>query len=338
LRNEFYCGYFHWKNDEGEKVRILGKHTPMLTPAEFDRLQKIIKRGVVTTSTETTPSEYASIFNCGECGCKFTPSIVNRAYCTICKCKFSIKYKKECPKCATSITNKEQFTFLYKEYYRCSKKRTKCSQPYLSKDRLDIQVINYIKTLSIDTDLYKWCISYLEKRKEKNPSKIKEKLLKQRILALEQKLQGYTNMRAEQELTKQEYLNYSEPIKKKLEILLLELVNLEYQITNWKKELERGLNLAQNLAEIFENGDYIIKRKVLIQIGLNPSILDEKAHFITPKHLRAVKELVDSKRSKTKWEEPKKSLVEQGDLCGISLPFYSSAGKAGTEEPNQKQY
>jgi hypothetical protein len=99
------------------------------------------------------------------------------------------------------------------------------------------------------------------------------------------------------------------------------MINLDYQITNWKKKLEKGLNFTQNLTETFENGDHITKRNVLIQIGKNPIILNKKAHFITPKHLRAVKELAHSQKSKSKWIEPKKSLVEQGDLCGISLPF-----------------
>ena len=109
----------------------------------------------------------------------------------------------------------------------------------------------------------------------------------------------------------------------------MELVNLDYTATNWKKEIENGLNFTHNLMKTYLNGDEKTKKKILIGIGTNPKILNKKAHFITPKHLKAIKTLVNSQNIINDRDEPKKSLVEQGDSCGILLPFYSSAEEKG---------
>ena len=338
FRNAFYCGYFHWKNEEGEIVRIQGKHVPMVSQMEFQTAQRILNRGVSSVSKTTKQDEYSSIFDCGECGSKFTSDIVNRAYCLGCKKQFSIKNCNNCPKCNTDIKDKEQFTFLYKEYYRCTKKRKKCSQPYISKKQLEQQIIAYLTTLSIDEKLYTWCIIYLEKAEPSKQDKTKEQHIKKYILELEKKLMGYTDMRAEQELTKQEYLEYSNPIKKKLETLKLECLNVEHQSIHWKQERERGLDFAQNLTETFVNGDYKTKRKILLELGSNTSILNKKAYFITPKHLLEVKKIAHNKSPEIQWVEHKKSLVKQGDLCGIVLPTSFGDATANKTEPAQKQY
>ena len=67
--------------EKGKKVRIKGNHVPILTINEFKAIQQLLERGAVNGRKEITPSEYVNIFNCGECGCKFTPNkIYSKTY------------------------------------------------------------------------------------------------------------------------------------------------------------------------------------------------------------------------------------------------------------------
>ena len=320
FKSEFYRGYFTWKDEDGNPKRYKGKHTAMITLKEFQKVQTILNKGI-SSPTVHTKNAFTGIFTCGECHSPITIEIVNRAYCKHCRYRFSIKNKSACPKCKTSIEKKEKFTFLHKRYYRCTKKRGVCKQSYIGEPELDTQILKQCSRLTIDSRIYKWCLEQLQKSESNgNMGQIK-RTLKKNLNLVTQKLKGYADMRALNDITSQEYNSYAEPFKKQAETLKDEIDNLESTFTYWKQEREQELNLAHNLVESYQKGDRMQKKQIVQKIGSNTTIKDKRAYFITPKWLLPFVELGTTHNDKKDPLEHKKSLVLQDDLWNIDLPL-----------------
>lgn len=331
FRNPFYCGYFTWKDQDGNPKRYKGKHKAMITLHEFERVQQMLDKGKPSPRVYTHEA-YTGVFTCGECHSPITIDVINRAYCKSCKCRFSIKNKTACPRCKKPIAKKEAFTFLHKRYYRCTKKRGACSQSYLEESKLDEQIIKHCSRLNIDSRVYKWCIEQLEKSDSKSTLEKKRQDLKKSLYSREQKLRGYAGMRAVNDITSEEYQRYAQPHKERVEILKDELNNLESTYIQWKKQRENEVNLAHNLVETYTKASRKVKKQIVQKIGSNTIIQDKQAYFTTPKWLLPLKQSDSSKEAIKSPLEHKNRLVLQDDLWNIDLPM-SFGGKG--DIPNE---
>jgi site-specific DNA recombinase len=333
FRNNFYCGYFSYRNEKEELVRVKGKHKSIVSVREFKKTQQIIEHFTKKRiSTTLKGGDYLGIFTCSECSCSITIEIVNRAYCKKCRCKFSIKNKDRCIKCNTSISQQEQFTFLNKSYYRCTKRKGFCSQKYIPESELEEQIIAFFYTVQIDTRVYNWCLKYIKNldiTKSKNDN---ENLLKKRVQDIEKKLNGYAEMRASKEINSDEYRNFTAPLKERLLKIKTELENMESSYIDWKAEINDTLNFTQNLVETFKNSDKKGKRMILLKLGSNPTIFDKKALFTTPKRLSTVKKIASKMSNEKSRIEPKKTVIKQHDLLEINLPLSPCGDGGNTSE------
>jgi site-specific DNA recombinase len=78
FRNPFYMGYLRYSG----KI-YQGKHTAMVTKAEFDRVQELISPHNAPrpeTTEEPDPFPYRGLIKCGECGCLITYTRTIRHY------------------------------------------------------------------------------------------------------------------------------------------------------------------------------------------------------------------------------------------------------------------
>lgn len=319
FRNEFYSGYFTWKDENENLFHQKGKHTSMISRNLFLKAQKILdQRGSVRITSFHT---YSGIFQCGECSCYFTPTVVHRAYCKQCKYKFSIKKRNSCSKCNTAITKTSNFTFLNKTYYGCTKKRGTCSQKYILEHELEKQLIEYLSSIEIDSNIYKWCLNIIkttELNAKQNPHEMD---LLNSLNKLETKFNKLVNLRADDELSKEEYIQFSQPIKQQIETIKNELISAKASRINWKTEMENAINITQNITDIFKKSDSKGKREIVLSIGLNPIIMNKKAYFVTPKSILRVQEFTSNFNNKKDRLEPSTTVINQRDLLGINLPI-----------------
>src|SRR3989338_4912190 len=101
LSNPFYTGLFRYGGELHER-----KYEPIITKKLFDTAQEILRqRGKPRHKQKNEPQAFCGIIECAECG--------------------------------MMITAEKQKGHIY---YRCTKKKIKCSQPYIREEELDRQL------------------------------------------------------------------------------------------------------------------------------------------------------------------------------------------------------
>jgi hypothetical protein len=138
LTSPFYAGILEW---EGKTYP--GKHVPMVTIEEFDRVQDLLGRPRPARA-KSYSFAYTGLIRCGECG-------------------FSV----------TAEQKQNRFGSRY-TYYHCGKRRLdyRCRQPYVSLAALENQILQHLQRIALPKKLYEWALDNLDLLSEE---KIKEK-------------------------------------------------------------------------------------------------------------------------------------------------------------------
>ncbi|MBI4812287.1 recombinase zinc beta ribbon domain-containing protein [Candidatus Falkowbacteria bacterium] len=167
-----------------------GKHEPMITKKFFDKCQKVLSDRSRPQKRKVKEFAFRGLLFCGECGCAIT-----------------------------SETQKGH------NYYRCTKKRGKCSQGYIREEVLADQINKQIQKVSLSPSWADKMIEELEKDKEQEAKDgaVFAQNLKSQIKELEDKLDTLLDTHLEGTITKDEYtakkqkiLNHKIEISEKL--------------------------------------------------------------------------------------------------------------------------
>ncbi|MEI9899172.1 MAG: recombinase family protein [Hyphomicrobium sp.] len=129
--NPFYAGVIAYAGFEAP-----GRHTPMITIAEFERVQRLLGKADTPRRTRHTYA-FNGILRCGECG-----GFVSAT--------FKEKYLK--------TTNEMK---AYTLYYCTSSKRGLCSQYYTNSEIIDKQIETRLLTITMPPLLVKWSLAVL---------------------------------------------------------------------------------------------------------------------------------------------------------------------------------
>jgi len=127
LSNPFYTGLFKYGGELHE-----GKYEPIITKKLFDTTQEILRqRGKPRHKQKNEPQAFCGLISCAECN--------------------------------MMITAEKQKGHIY---YRCTKKKIKCSQPYTREEELDRQLSSLIKKVSLRPDWAEKLLAMAEKDRE----------------------------------------------------------------------------------------------------------------------------------------------------------------------------
>jgi hypothetical protein len=117
----FYYGWFEYPKGSGRFYQ--GKHEPMITKAEYDRVQTILGRSDSPRPKTEHDFAFTGMMFCGECGRTVTAEKKYQLVCSRCKNKFAYRKRSTCPRCSMPIEKMVNPLFLYYTYYHCSKSR-----------------------------------------------------------------------------------------------------------------------------------------------------------------------------------------------------------------------
>lgn len=317
--NEFYYGYFYWKDENGVRQRYKGLHKPMVREQDFDRVQVHIGNHKRPTRKKKYEYQFRGLLKCGECGCSITAERKFQVRCTGCRHKFSCINRNDCPKCGRTISEMINPTIVDIVYYRCTKRKGNCSQKSIPEPELESQYANALNEIEIDQSCYEFLVSELERVDiEENSNELKVmRQMKKRISELENRINGLAIMKAEGDLSKEQY-------RQMKTTALDEITDIEKKISefrngqiNWLTVAKKYLKLALNASNILKETDISRKKSLLFQLGSNQTLMDKKLTFIRAKPLLAIKQCVPAYKSKNDRFEPKNPLVKQGDSNGF---------------------
>ena len=150
----------------------------------------------------------------------------------------------ECGECGCSITAEKQKDYVY---YRCTKKRGDCSQPYLRDEKLEDLLLKFFNKLNISDGLAS-IISDDVTEKFDNINGEKKELTRRydsKIKSLEKELDTLLEMRKGGELDRDEYLKEKKKCGTKIENLMGERFENREELTTKLEEIVEWLELMK---------------------------------------------------------------------------------------------
>src|SRR3989339_1105944 len=133
LYNPFYYGWFEWPRGSGNWRK--GKHEPMITREEFDRIQQLLHPGQKPKPEKHTFA-YTGMIRCGECGCMITAE--------------------------NKVKRNKQGGEHYYTYYRCTKRKGPCSQKYIEVRELEKQIAKTLSDIKVPPEFHGWAMLWLK--------------------------------------------------------------------------------------------------------------------------------------------------------------------------------
>ena len=273
--NEFYYGrvkkgdYENW-----------GTHKPMITELEFERVQDILRRQGRTGYSKYEFS-FIGCIKCKECGSGVSASEKVKYWCPSCKLGQTGKNPHKCRKCGFSIKNEHIAKGHWYNYYGCTKKikkadNTKCSQKSIREEKLEEQFLKILTQYEIEPEFEEWSLKWLKfinqqkfSQKKKDNSVFKRKYSESEI-----KLERLVDMRADGEITKEEFLKLKEKAIKERDKAHKILKEAEQDNDDWLEEAEGEFDFIEGIVDRFKNGTTKERQYIFRRIGLNFSLKD----------------------------------------------------------------
>lgn len=249
--NLFYAGRFMWNGKEYQ-----GKHKPMITLEEFDRVQEILEKKGKPRS-KTHEFSYTCLMRCKVCG---------SFYSAIEKTKFVKKEDK----------NK---TYVY---YGCIKnKEIKCDQEPLRLADLEDQIKLEFEKYTIHPKFLEWALDTLNKNNDReieDRSKIYETQHKD-LIKTQDELDNLTRMRYRGQVEDDFYTKESNHLKGKITRLQENLRHTESRAEQWIELTEKTFKFSLYARKWFDEGDLHIKKEIFSALGQNFNIKDKKLYI-----------------------------------------------------------
>lgn len=242
LSNPFYTGYFLWN---GRLYQ--GKHEPMITMEEFNRLQILLRRpGAAKPQRQTFP--YTGLIRCGNCGCMVTAEHkVNR---------FGSRYT----------------------YYHCSWRMVnpRCTERSVTADNLDAQITAFMQRIDMPQETHEGIVAEILRRTsthKRSAANIAAEIDK-RIATVAEQQRTLTDLRVRNLIEDAEFLYR----RKELDMERATLIDRRQSVNkqgNWFEPALLLVSFSTRAADWFQAGSPELKRLIFETIGSNPRLANK---------------------------------------------------------------
>jgi site-specific DNA recombinase len=254
LGNRFYCGEIQW----GDRIYD-GRHPPVVTKAEFERVQLLLKRDrQPRPSRHTFP--YTGFIRCGSCGNSIT---------------------------AEHKVNRYGHRYIY---YHCTNKKgapLRCPERSIEQKALEGQLIDFLASLAIDPDIETWVRTELE-QDEGHEQEVAAALQRSREAAsteIATQLRELTFLRLRRLMSDEEFVNERQRLEGERSTLAKSLGALAARL---RIELFEEVILFSKMAvEWFLRADDRAKSLLLKMIGSNFFLSGKIVRFQAMKPFRS---------------------------------------------------
>lgn len=183
-----------------------------------------------------------------------------------------------CGECGCMITAEVQKSH---HYYRCTKKRGKCTQRYVREEILAEQISNHLREVSIGEEVGNWMLVELDKEKDQEEKTNTQtiQILKERLRGIDEKLDRLLDGYISGLLTPEEYLAKKESIINQRIETKEKLESLNRKSTDWLELTRDFVNACNNAGKSIEEENLAAQRDFLKEAGLNFFLKDRVLSF-----------------------------------------------------------
>ena len=248
LTNRAYLGFVKYREEWFE-----GTFAPIITPKLFEAVQKALATRERPRKTKIGHNfPFVGLFRCGECESMFT----------------------------AQYARGNGGTYIY---YRCTKKKGKCSQSYLREDRLVAQVKERLQSISLCDESIDKMLRQVEKweKEETHSSQSSVQNLADKIKTSELRLEKLVSAYLDGDVPKEIYIQKKDENMRSTLTLKEKLKDLKHSGNNWVEPL-RSWILDMKLANFLSSStDFHEISSFVKKVGTNHSVRDKSAHFGT---------------------------------------------------------
>lgn len=250
LTRPTYYGYFYHNGELCE-----GNFEPIISKGLFDLVQeKLANRS--RPHSNIWERDFAKIFKCGNCDCTITTTIKR-------------KYVKK-------IDSYQEYV-----YHHCTRRRGNCNEPTVTDVDFKEMLYDELDKISIDKDTWRLGMEIV---KAKNKDQMQQsqsqiKYLHNQQAQIRSQIDRIIEMRANEELTKDEFLEQKERLVQKLAKLDAKTSDNSHSTLTWLELMEEFFNTAFQARDVIENGTPQEKQKMLACIGQNFLLKDGKVEL-----------------------------------------------------------
>lgn len=259
ITNPFYHGLITRKGEA-----FPGKHLPMISKDEFDRVQEILGRPNRPPYRKHT-YPFVRLIRCGECGCTVT---------------------------AEEVTNRHGKHY---RYYHCSRRRvkTRCSQPGIRAEVLESQVRQLLSSIEISDSYSEWATETLRLLAYEGARKHKDAHagIQHEYDAVRKKAAELLRLRLDGLLTDGEFLSEKHELANE-ELRLRVRIEAAQKATRpaWLDSAEMCVAFANQAPRRFADGSGDQKREILLALGTGFTLKDQTLLVDTEQPFRLLSE------------------------------------------------
>lgn len=250
LTRPFYAGKFEYPQGSGTWHE--GSHPAIISVAEFERVQLLLRQQGRPRSQEVLRFRYTGLFTCGECGAAITA--------------------EEKHKLLRDGTRRRYV------YYHCTKRvNPACTQRSIEEQALDQEIVSILAGLSTTEAFADWgreCVKLLAAQ-ERIGTKESIIQLRRTIRSAENRLDGLVDMRAAGEISSERFTQKRDKVEGELASLRQHLVRAEAEPPIWSDWDGQVRDLAKDATARFESGSPEVKAEIIRRLSGN-RVLHEK--------------------------------------------------------------
>lgn len=291
LHNPFYYGEFEFPRGSGNWYE--GKHNPIITKKDFDKVQAMLGN-VCNTRPQKLDFDYrCPNIVCGECGCSITA-------------ENKIKRQKN------GVTR-------HYIYYHCTKSKGKCSQGSIEEKKLKEEIDITLQRYDLPESITNWMLKIVktEDKKEKHDRNGIIESLQRRYKDVLATIDGLTEMRANNEITFIEFKEKKDQYLEQKENINQQITEADHRVNRWIDEFEEKINFATLLRARFEDANPKDKKLIIRNLGSNLELKDKKLNVCLPEFRLALEDLVIKGNELISTLEPLNNQLTQGDYDEI---------------------
>jgi DNA invertase Pin-like site-specific DNA recombinase len=269
-----------------------GNFEPIISPALFEAVQRVVVRKERPRKRKIKHDfPFTGIFRCGECGGMISAQWTTNRHGT--------KYR----------------------YYRCSKKRGRCTQPYVRETELVAQLQARLHTISLCDRYTDWMLTKVKEweREEISASQSEVQNLSQSIKADEARIEKLVSTYLDGDIPKEIYLKRKDTLMRSLAALRQKEKDFERGRKNWVEPLREWILDTKQATFLSSSTNFSEIASFVKKVGTNPTVRDKSATL----PVSAPSEFVASRRGSLPLPVPKArgaSVLSEREvlLCGQS--------------------
>ena len=228
LTDTFYYGDFEYAGEIHK-----GTHTPIVSKTLFDKVQRVLEMRGRKQKAKKESQALCRLLQCGECGC--------------------------------SITAEKQKGHIY---YRCTRKRGPCSEPYIREEALAAQLSALLSRFVLPQEWGKELLSMTDQDavEAESVASASVQALRARTADIDTRIARLTDLYVEQDIDRDAYLERKRSLMSERKSVEEQIALLERNASAWLEPMRKWIQDAQMLGEILKTDDLPSKKSSLQKI------------------------------------------------------------------------